>query len=56
MFQDYQPHILGIRPQNMTQTSNSLLSPLNQWLLWVTNGNQGQMMMHFQCSETINQS
>ena len=20
--------------------------PLNQWLLWATNGNQGQIMMH----------
>ena len=38
MFWDYQPHIMGIRPQNMTQTSNSLLSQTksmvamgNQW-------------------------
>ena len=27
MFWDYQPHLMGIRSQNMTQTSNSLLSP-----------------------------
>ena len=27
MFWDYQPLIMGIRPQNMPQTSNSLLSP-----------------------------
>ena len=33
---------MGIRPQNMPQTSNSLLSPLNLWLLGATNGNQGQ--------------
>ena len=29
--------------------------PLNQWLLGATNGNQGQTVMHHQCSETINQ-
>ena len=28
--------------------------PLNQWLLGATNGNQGQTVMHLQCSETIN--
>ena len=28
--------------------------PLNQWLLGATNGNQGQTVMHHQCSETIN--
>ena len=28
--------------------------PLNQWLLGATNGNQGQKVMHHQCSETIN--
>ena len=28
--------------------------PLNQWLLGTTNGNQGQTVMHLQCSETIN--
>ena len=40
-----QPLIMGIRPQNMPQTSNSLLSPLNLWLLGATNGNQGQTVM-----------
>ena len=30
--------------------------PLNQWLPGVTNGNQGQTVMHLQCSETINHS
>ena len=30
--------------------------PLNQWLLGTTNGNQGQTVMHLQCSETINHS
>ena len=30
--------------------------PLNQWLLGITNGNQGQTVMHLQCSETINNS
>ena len=30
--------------------------PLNQWLLGITNGNQGQTVMHLQCSETINHS
>ena len=29
MFRDYQPPVMGIRPQNMTQTSNSLLSSTN---------------------------
>ena len=38
----------------MPQTSNSLLSPLNLWFLGATNGNQGQTVLHFQCSETIN--
>ena len=28
--------------------------PLNLWLLWATNGNQEQTVMHLQCSETIN--
>ena len=28
--------------------------PLNLWLLGATNGNQGQTVMHPQCSETIN--
>ena len=28
--------------------------PLKQWLLWATNGNQGQRVMHLQSSETIN--
>ena len=28
--------------------------PLNQWLLGATNGNQGQTVMHHQCSETFN--
>ena len=28
--------------------------PLNQWLMGATNGNQGQTVMHLQCSETIN--
>ena len=27
--------------------------PLNQWLLGATNDNQGQTVMHLQCSETI---
>ena len=30
--------------------------PLNQWLLGATNDNQGQTVMHLQCSETINHS
>ena len=36
---------MGITPQNMPQTSNSLLSP-TQWLLRATNGNHGQTVMH----------
>ena len=28
--------------------------PLNQWLLGATKGNQGQKVIHFQSSETIN--
>ena len=34
---DYQPYIMGIRPQNMPQTSNSLLSPTKSM---VARGNQ----------------
>ena len=30
--------------------------PLNQWLIWATNGNKGQTVMHPKCSETINHS
>ena len=29
--------------------------PLNQWLLGATNGNQGQIVIHLQYCETINQ-
>ena len=36
-----------IRPQNMPQTSNSLLSPLNLWLLWATNGYHGLAVCTF---------
>ena len=42
---------MGIRPQNMPQSSNSLLSPTKSM---VAMGNQGQTVMHLQCSETIN--
>ena len=49
---------MATRSQNITQTSNFLLlyHQLNLWLLEATNGNQGQTMMHLQCSETINLS
>ena len=30
--------------------------PVNQWLLGATNGNQGQTLMHLQCSGNINHS
>ena len=40
-----------IRPQNMPQTSNSLLLPPESMV--ATNGNQGQTVMHIQSSETI---
>ena len=47
-------HSMGIRPQNMPQTSNSLLSPTKSM---VARGNQmvnhGQKVMHLSCSETI---
>ena len=40
MFWDYQPYIMGIRPQNMPQTSNSLLSPTK---FMVARGNHPSM-------------
>ena len=43
-----------ITPQNKSQTSIPYYRPLNLWLLGATNGNQGQTVMHLQCSETIN--
>ena len=60
---------MGIRPQNMAQTSNllssptkqimpqtsnSLLSPTKSMVARATNGNHGQTVMHLQCSEIIN--
>ena len=33
----------------------SIIIPLNQWLLWATNGNQGQKVMDIQSSKTISQ-
>ena len=36
----------------MAQTSNSLLSPTKS--KWATNGNEGQNVIHFQSSKTIN--
>ena len=36
------------------QVNVTYYHPLNQWLLGATNGNQGQTVMHHQCSETIN--
>ena len=44
---------MGTTFQNMAQTSNSLLSPLSQWLLGATNGNQGQIVIHYQISKII---
>ena len=41
-----------IIPQNKPQTSNFLLSPLNQWLLGAANGKQLQTMMHLKSCET----
>ena len=41
--------------QNIAQTSKfPYYHPLNEWLLWATNGNQGQTVTHFQSSKTIN--
>ena len=38
---------MGIRPQNiMAQNLNSLLSPTKLMVARVTNGNQGQAVMH----------
>ena len=53
LFRNYQPLIMGIRPQNMPQTSNSYYYPLNLWLLWVTNGNQGQTVIDLDYQLTI---
>ena len=36
------------------QVNVTYYHPLNQWLLGATNDNQGQTVMHHQCSETIN--
>ena len=41
-----------IIPQNKPQTSNSLLSLLNQWLLGAANGKQEQTMMQLKSCET----
>ena len=41
-FLEYQPIIMGIRPQKIPLTSNSLLSPTQSRLLGATNGNQKQ--------------
>ena len=38
----------------MPQTSNSLLLPTKSMVARATTGNQGQKMIHFQSSETIN--
>ena len=45
---------MGIRPQNMPQSSNSLGSPTKSMVARATNVNQGQTVMHLQYSETIN--
>ena len=39
---------MGITGQNMPQSSNSLLSPIKSIIARATNGNQGQIMMHYQ--------
>ena len=44
---------MSTTPQNMPQTSNSLLSSTYRVVARATNGNQGQQMMNFQSSETI---
>ena len=36
---------ISITSQNMPQTSNSLLSSTNEWLLGTTYGNQGPIIM-----------
>ena len=43
-----------IRPQNMPQSSNSLLSSTKSMVARATNGKQGQTVIHLQYSETIN--
>ena len=54
-FWDYEPFIVGNRPQNVAQAWNSLLSPTKSMVAGATNGNQGQKVIHFQSSETMNQ-
>ena len=44
---------MGIRTQNMPQTSNSLLTPNKSWLLGATNGNQDQTMLPTTANEII---
>ena len=41
-----------IRPQNIFKLQIPYYHPQNLWLLGATNGNQGQTVMHLQCSET----
>ena len=44
---------MGITGQNMPQISNSLLSPTKSMVAMGNQWNQGQTVMHLQCSETI---
>ena len=44
---------MGIRPQNMAQTSNSLLSPTKPMVARATNGNQGQTVIQFSKFQTM---
>ena len=45
---------MGIRPKIWLKLQIPYYHQLNQWLLGATNDNQGQKIIHFQSSETIN--
>ena len=45
-FQDYQPPTMAIKPENMTQTSNFLLSHTKSMVARGNNGNQGHTVLH----------
>ena len=45
---------MSVRPQNMLELQIPYYHPLNQWLLGATNGNQWQIVIVLQGSETMN--
>ena len=50
MFWDYQPYIMGIRPQNVPQTSNSLLSPTKSMVARGNHFHAPPHTLHVRCT------